>query len=572
MKKTLKIIIPIVLAVAIVLCAAWYLFVYDRAFTRDMFLTFARYSEKSGSHSLAAWFYNQAYVQSAESEAVAIELAEQYKAMGNYTKAEYTLSKAIADGGGVDLYIALCKTYVEQDKILDAVNMLDKITNPEIKQQLSALRPSTPTASPEPGYYNQYIYASISGETDQLYVSATSKYPSVKTDKYKEPMQLKDGENTIYAVSIGENGLVSQLGVFGYTIGGVIELIEFSDTAVEAAIREALSVSADKALYTNDLWTIKNFTVPADAESYADLQHMVFLEELSVENGVAGQLSNISPLSNLSKLTIKNIEISHDELSIIGNLPHLQQLTLQGCRLSRISELAPASALTYLDLSGNTIRDISALSGMQQLQELYLQSNAVTDLAPLSGCTALTKLDVSSNALTTLSPISTLTGLTWLNAGTNSISELGQIDRLAALTVLKLGNNKLTATGSLSACAKLTELDLSTNQLTDITDLSALNELMHLDFSYNQVTAIPTFAKDCALVSINGSNNQISTLSPLSGLGKLNTVNMDYNKGITSVEPLTSCRLLIEVNVYETGVKDVTPLTNLSIVVNYKPV
>ena len=30
----------------------------------------------------------------------AIELAEQYKSSGNFTKAEFTLSNAIADGGG----------------------------------------------------------------------------------------------------------------------------------------------------------------------------------------------------------------------------------------------------------------------------------------------------------------------------------------------------------------------------------------------------------------------------------------------------------------------------------------
>ena len=133
MKKIVKILVPIILAVAILLCTAWYLFIYDRAFTRDMLLTFARQSERNGSHTIAAWFYNQAYSQSSNSEAVAIELAEQYKAIGNFTKAEYTLSNAITDGASVDLYIALSKTYVQQDKILDAVSMLSKITNDEAK-------------------------------------------------------------------------------------------------------------------------------------------------------------------------------------------------------------------------------------------------------------------------------------------------------------------------------------------------------------------------------------------------------------------------------------------------------
>ena len=115
MKKGIRILIPILLSLVIIFCTIWYLFVYDRAFTRDMLLSFARYSETQGKHEIATYFYNAAYSQSGNSDSVAIELAQQYKSGGNYTKAEYTLSNAIADGGGVDVYIALCKTYVEQD-------------------------------------------------------------------------------------------------------------------------------------------------------------------------------------------------------------------------------------------------------------------------------------------------------------------------------------------------------------------------------------------------------------------------------------------------------------------------
>lgn len=572
MKKTVKIILPIVLALAIILCAIWYLFVYDRAFTRDMLLTFARSSEKSGNHTIAAWFYNQAYAQSADSEAVAIELAEQYKAIGNYTKAEFTLSNAIADGGGIDLYIALCKTYIEQDKVLDAVNMLDRIANATIKQELTKLRPATPTATPDPGFYNQYINVTVTAQSGKLYVSTTDKYPSIKKDLYSEPIPMQDGDNTVYAVAIADNGLVSPLGIFGYTIGGVIEKMEFADSTIEASVRELLSVGADKELYTNDLWTIKEFTVPAGAANYADLRHMPFLESLTIENGTADQLKYISGMSNLAELKVANTEVSQEELGIIGGLTKLKNLTLQNCKLSGIAPLKTAVALEYLDLSGNTFRSIDAVSGMTALKELYLQSNAVTDLSALSGCTTLTKLDVSSNALSSLAPISNLTALTWLNAGTNTITDLGQIDKLSALTVLKLNNNKLTDTGVLSGCTALVDLDLSTNELTDIASLSDLNEMMYFDFSYNQVTAIPDFDSDSALVTIDGSHNNISSLAPLSGLDYLNRVHMDYNTEISSVKDLANCHRLVEVNVYETKVTDVTPLTNQSIIVNYKPV
>ena len=572
MKKAIRILIPIFLAVAIILCTAWYLFVYDRQFTRDMLLSCARYSESKGSHNVATWFYNLAYSQAGDNDSVAIELAEQYKASGNFTKAEFTLSNAIADGGGVDLYIALCKTYVQQDKLRDAVDMLDSITNEEIKAQLATLRPAAPQATPSPGFYNQYISATISAETGTIYASPNGLYPSMEKDLYAQPIALGDGENTIYALTVAENGLVSPLAIFGYTIGGVIQEMQFSDTTIETEIRTLLNVGADVILYTDDLWTIKEFTIPAGAKSYADIKHMVFLEALTVENGVATEMHNIAPLSNLQTLTVSGTSIDQDVLKSISVLPKLQNLTLQNCGLTGIAPLQSATELVKLDLNNNTIRNIDALSAMKKLQELNLQHNAVADLSALSSVSTLKSLDVSYNSLTSLAPLSTLTGITWLDANTNTINALGDIGNLTALEYLNLKSNKLTSVSAIKSCTAITDLDISSNELTNVDDLSALKNMMYFSFAYNQVKSIPKFAKDCALVTIDGSNNKISSVDNLSGLKNLNKVNMDYNTSISSVKSLAKCPNLIEVNVYATKVKDVRALTDQSIIVNYKPV
>lgn len=572
MKKTIRILIPVFLAIAIVLCMAWYLFVYDRPFTRDMLLSIARYSENQGNHSAATWFYNLAYSQAGDNDAVAIELAEQYKSSGNFTKAEFTLSNAIADGGGIELYIALCKTYVQQDKLLDAVTMLDNIANSDIKQQLDAMRPKAPVSVPDPGFYNQYICVTLNGEGGTIYASADGKYPSMGDAPYEQPIALVDGENTIYALIVADNGLVSPLSIFGYTVGGVVELMEFSDAAIESEVRKILNVSESTILYTNDLWTIKSFTVPAGAANYSDLRHMSFLESLTIDNGVAAEIRNLSGLANLTELKISGTAISQEDLKSIAALPLLKNLTLQNCSLSSISPLESAKGLVTLDLNNNTIRSIQSLSGMQKLQELNLQHNALTDLTALSGLSELTKLDISFNSVTSLAPIRSLSKLTWLDAGTNSITELGEINKLTALTFLSLKSNKLANVSAVAGCTALTDLNIASNELTDIAVLSALTNLLYFDFSYNQVKALPKFPQNCALVTINGSNNLLSSLDSLGGLENLNNVHMDYNTEISSVKALAKCPVLIEVNVYATKVKDVTALTNQSIIVNYNPV
>ena len=571
MKRTLRIILPVILTITIILCTVWYLFVYDPNFTRDMLLNVARYSESKGSHNTAAWLYNIAYSQSGNSDEVAIELAQQYKASGNYTKAEFTLSNAISDGGGVELYIALCSTYVEQNKLLDAITMLDNITDTQVKQQLESLRPTAPVASPESGFYSQYITVSLACDSGTIYASASGQYPSINEAPYSEPIALIDGENTILALSIAENGLVSPLSIFGYTVGGVIQQLEFSDHAIETSIRSTLNISEDKPLYTNDLWSIKNFEIPADAKNYSDLKDMSFLESLTVNSGKSNDFSFLSSLANLSELVITDTSISQETLTQIAGLPSLKRLTLSDCKLSGIAPLEKATGLTYLDVNNNAIRNIDAVRALLDLQELNLQHNAVSSLAALSPLKQLEKLDISYNAITSLSPVSKLTALTWLDASVNSITDLGQIENLMKLTYVSLSNNQLSNISALSACTSITELNIASNSLTDISALSTLTNMLYFDFSYNQVKTLPKFPKSCELVSINGANNLISSLDQLGGLMHLNNVNMDYNKSISSVKALATCPVLIEVNVYGTKVTNVKSLTEQSIIVNYTP-
>ena len=79
MKKFFKIIIPIILVLVILASIGWYLFIYDRDFTRDMLLQGARYFDAQGNHAISAWFYDKAYEQAVDNDAVAIELAEQMR-------------------------------------------------------------------------------------------------------------------------------------------------------------------------------------------------------------------------------------------------------------------------------------------------------------------------------------------------------------------------------------------------------------------------------------------------------------------------------------------------------------
>lgn len=577
MKKFFKVIIPIILALAIIACIGWYLFIYDRDFTRDILLNGARYFDERGNHAISSWFYDQAYIQADNNDVVAIELADLHKADGNYTKAEYTLTRAISDGGSVDLYLALCKTYMEQDKLLDIIKLLDSVladnssADPSVKQQLQAMRPAAPTCSPEAGFYSQYIDASITCENGTLLVNTNGQYPSIYDTPYSEPIELGDGENTIYAISVSDNGLVSPLSIFGYTIGGVVKEVTFADSAVEEAVRLHLAVDEKKVLYTSDLWDLTYFTVPAGAKDLSDLSHMIFVEDLAIDSVPSGQLTYLSSLVNITSLQIRNTSINADELKMIGSLPNLKRLILSNCGLTTASGLETAVALEYLDLSQNTIRDLTPLANMTGLQDLYLQHNAINDLTNLSGLKSLARLDVSYNLLETLTPVFSCPELQYLNAGNNKVTSLAGIERLTTLQALLFANNTIQDISPISACTGITQLDISENMIADISSLSALVKLDTFNFSRNVVTELPAFDKECALITIDGSHNQLTSLNTLDGLANLNNVFMDYNEDLESIDPLVNCPRLVQVKVYGTKVAEVTALLEMNVVVEFDP-
>lgn len=571
MKKALKVIIPLLLTVAVICSMAWYFLVYDRDFTKDMLLWSARTLEQEGKHELAAWLYNVTYEQASFEDDIAIELANQYKTIGNYTKAEYTISEAIASNPTTDLYVALCNLYVQQDKLLDAIALLDTVSNPTIKAELEVMRPNAPILTPEPGFYSQYITVEAFAEDATLFVNTKGTYPTTEKDLYTAPITLPQGETVLYALAISDNGLVSPLTISGYTIGGVIEKVSFADPAMEAAIRLAIGADDNDVIFTNALWNIKSFTVPAEAQSYSDLNFLTYLESLYITDAVKGQLTNIKSLSYLTELSVENGSLDEQEMAVIGQLYGLKRLTLSNCGISSIASLSHMNQLRYLDLSNNTIRNLNVIAGMQELEELYLNKNVITDLSSLSSLTKLRNLDVSYNSLKSVDPIRTVTGLTYLNFAHNEVSDIRTLTSLLALVELDASYNSLEDVTAISYCTVLEVLNISNNAITDISTLSALEQINHLDFSYNQVKKLPTFAKSCPLVYIDGSYNQIEDVKALSSLNNLNVVLMDYNEKLASLEPLDSCPRLVKVNAYGTKVADVRFLTDKSIIVNYNP-
>ena len=570
MKKAFKILVPILMVLLILASLVWYGFVYDRDLVRDVFLKQARYLSTHGQPNLSSWFYDLAYEHSGQSNNVAIELANQFKKSGNYTKAESTLSSAIADDPTMELYMALCKVYVEQDKILDAMAMLDNVVDPNVVNALYHARPNAPEVNVEPGFYNEYISLELSCENGTVYYVLNDQYPSFETGAYTGPITLPAGETVVNAITVGDNGLVSPISTFTYTVGGVVEQVFFEDEVIEQAVRQQLGLG-NSVIYSDQLWEIKNFVVPEGVHTLADISRFLYLDNLTISNYSIDSLSFLSNLNSLRCLDLSNSRIRAEDLPIIGALPNLQDLNLSNCGLSTLAGLENLHELAYLNLSNNSIRNLSPLAALYHLQELNLGHNAVTDLSQLSNLNHLTKLDVSYNSISSISPISTCTRLTWLNAGYNALSDVNAVANFGGLTYLNVDHNSLTNVDVIGICTNLQELRIANNGITNIGALASLVNLVDFDFSNNGVEALPAWpAENCALRMINGSYNEIRDLNPLTNMHTLNFVHMDYNK-ITSVAPLAKCHTLVQINIFGNEIKDPQTITETDIIMNYDP-
>lgn len=552
MKKAFKITIPLVLVIAVLIAAIWFFGFYRPDMTNSFLVSQAENMAEDGRYNRAIRYYTWATKLQPQRDDIYIKLSETYAAADNYTKAEYTLVKAISNQPDMtELYVALCRTYVDQGKLMDAVQMLDRTSSPSVKAELDAMRPAAPTIEPEGGYYTEYIDVSVTSEAGTVYATSDGEYPSSDKDLYSVPITLSTGETTILAIAVDANGMVSPAVLQGYTVGGVVEEVTFADAAIEQTVREQLGLTAEDALMSDLLWSITHLTLPNSVRDLSDLQHFTGLRSLTI-NDVSGlDLGVLSSLASLQELNLSGCTISSAGLNSIGSLTELTHLTLNGCALTDISTFSQLTKLKEISLSANSLSDVSVLSLMTELERVDTSNNPLTSIAALSACKNLKYLDISDCVITSLGSLSDKTSLETLIAS----------------------NNQLKTLEELASCRRLSILDVSNNLIKDIGVLADLPALTSFEANHNEISSIPDFDENnCILVHFGVNYNQISDVSGLENIHTLNYLNIDYNK-VTNLLPIAKNSTLIKVNAWDNAIsaESVDALASYEIILNYNP-
>ncbi|MFC2042380.1 leucine-rich repeat domain-containing protein [Chloroflexota bacterium] len=217
------------------------------------------------------------------------------------------------------------------------------------------------------------------------------------------------------------------------------ERVDFYDENLDALIRERFDKTSDEEIVATELATIEVFV--ANGRGITNLSGIQYCFNLTKLHLHENQISDISPLSNLTKLS-------------------------------------------YLGLNNNQIRDISPLTSLTNLTEIHIHDSEISDISPLSNLTKLSYLGLNNNQIRDISPLASLTNLTDLWLDDNQIGDVSHLSNLTSLTSLHLGGNQIRDILPLASLSNLTNLWLNDNQIIDISPLLSIKELSGGDRIY----------------------------------------------------------------------------------------
>ena len=311
---------------------------------------------------------------------------------------------------------------------------------------------------------------------------------------------------------------------------------------------------------------------------YIDVGNNPNLTDLSPLSGMT--LSPLTNLTSVKNLNIQSPEASIGDLSFLSGMTGLQEIYIYGIfeslTLPNLSGLKNLTTLQLNPASDYTLPelDLSPLEGVTGLQSLtlYVNTTAALDLTPLAGMTEMRELTLNSNSTAPidLSPLSGMTQMQSLDIRGN-IQSTAPLIGMADVTDLRLSNNDYTLTdlSGLANMSKVRELSISVGNVQDFSPLSGMTGLQSLsingDYYINSLDFLKGMTQLQSLNIYTSGEIRVTDLTALSGLTNLTSLHVDTT-GLTSLHGLENLTKLQELNLSGTyaSYPDLDPLANLT--------
>lgn len=326
--------------------------------------------------------------------------------------------------------------------------------------------PTAPAMDQKQGDFDTRIQVALTAdEGDIIYYTTDGSDPTEDSNLYTAPLVMRNGKNTVRAISVNAAGFSSTVTDAVYQINIADVEIRVQDPVIESILREALDLWNGEPIYNDDIAQITSLyviganayhsitppvslTYPDDGRTIAvaeqasyqstydaeyqktdamttlaDLQYMPFLRTLNIYGQTALDITGIALAPSLEEVSLLACDLTSDELSPIAQLPNLRKLSLGRNAIDSLDALMPLTGLESLGVWGNSISDVSPIAQMTALTLLDISDNAVSDISPLSPLSSLRELWMYNNAVTTIAPVQNLTALQVLMVRNNPITD-----------------------------------------------------------------------------------------------------------------------------------------------------
>ncbi|MDQ0092074.1 Leucine-rich repeat (LRR) protein [Paenibacillus anaericanus] len=250
-------------------------------------------------------------------------------------------------------------------------------------------------------------------------------------------------------------------------------------------------------------------------------------------------VNGITELSLTSNYNLSNLEG-------IQYFTDLKSLYIWRTGVKDITRLEQLKKIEFLQLDNNQIEDISVLGKLTNIKYLYLADNQIKHVDALSQLSQLRDLILSNNQIEDITPLTSLTGLRTAELNKNRITDIGALSNLKNLYTLYLSGNLITDfTPTAAYYNNLSNKDFSLEDLNEEEDIV----ISFPDPYFEQAvrTKIQKLVGEIRVRDVNG-------ITELSLTSNYNLSNLEGIQYFTDLKSL---------NIWRTGVKDITCLEQL---------
>ena len=194
--------------------------------------------------------------------------------------------------------------------------------------------------------------------------------------------------------------------------------VEFSNPAVERAVRQMLGKTDDSTITKEDLEHIYTLIICGEKVFTSWVEHEEYLAYNWYATDAWGRPAEPFDMSDLELFT--NINTLIIEFQNVTELPDLSHLPL-----------------VQVSFSNNSLTDISGLSGCIRIEKLLLHDNPISDITALQNMNELELLDLARTQVQDLSPVNSDT-IKALYLDFTEVKDYGVLDRFSSIEDLRV--------------------------------------------------------------------------------------------------------------------------------------